>query len=92
MGGHLGTQKGAWAGPLKIPNWSPHLNLGTPPEKPKPLDCKGEVNRKEGLIWKGFPLALFCPPFLILREREPWVPVTKKGYTQSLPDFQVSYH
>jgi hypothetical protein len=44
-GGHLGAQKGAQAGPLEAPDWSPYLYLWTLPDKLRLLDY---VNRKEG--------------------------------------------
>jgi hypothetical protein len=78
---HLGAQKGAWAGPPESPDWSPHPDLGTPPEKLKHPDYKGEINRKEDPTWRGFPSAWFCPLSLILRERETQIPVSNKGHT-----------
>jgi hypothetical protein len=92
MGSHLEAQKGAQVGPPEGPDCSLHLSLGTLPEKPRSLDYKGEVNRKEGLNWRRFPSTQFCPPFIILREREPRVPVSNKGHTQFLPDSQDSCH
>jgi hypothetical protein len=82
MGSHLGAQKGTQAWSPEASDWSLHPDLGIPPEKPRPLDYKGKVNRKEGPAWRGFPSAQPCPPFLILREREPWVTVSNKGYAQ----------
>jgi hypothetical protein len=74
------------------PDWSLHPDLGILPEKPRPLDYKGEVNRKEGLTWRRFPSAKFCPPFLVLRGKEPQVPISNKGHAQSFSDSWDSSH
>jgi hypothetical protein len=92
MGSHLEAQKGAQVEPLEAPDWSLHPDLWILPEKLRPPDYKGEVNRKGDPTWRRFSSAQFCLPFLILREREPQVPVSNRGHAQSLPDSQDSCH
>jgi hypothetical protein len=59
MGNHLGAQKGTWTGPPESPDWNLQPNLGFLPEKPRPLDFKGEQTGKRvpfggGFFWLNF--------------------------------------